>query len=76
MIEFLKFHDGIPPVFQFNLRWTVFTFYWAHSSTGELTNESKLKIAFFDAKNIQSRWNVFKLGPDLFIGSTRCAGTL
>ena len=43
VIEFLKIHDGFPPVFQFNLRWTVYTFYWAHSSNGELTNESKLK---------------------------------
>ena len=43
VIEFLKTHDGIPPVFQFNLRWTIYTFYWAHSSSRELTN-SKLKI--------------------------------
>ena len=57
VIEFLKMHDGIPPVFQFNLRWTVYTFYWAHSSPGKLTNESKLKIVnifFFQKKKIEN----------------------
>ena len=51
VIEFLKMHDGIPPVFQFNLRWTVYTFYWAHSSSGELTNESKLnELIYFTVR--------------------------
>ena len=41
VIRFLKIHDGIPPVFQFNLRWTVYTFYWAHLTSGNLITNSK-----------------------------------
>ena len=43
VIRFLKIHDGIPPVFQFNLRWTVYTFYWAHLTPEKQITKSKQK---------------------------------
>ena len=43
VLAFLKTHDGIPPVFQFNLRWTVYTFYWVHKKNVQKITTSELK---------------------------------
>ena len=48
VLAFLKTHDGIPPVFKFNLRWTVYTFYWAHSTAAKKVTTSELKEHCFN----------------------------
>ena len=43
VVSFLKFHDGFHNLLQFNLKWSVYTFYWKH-----LTNLTKSKKNLFD----------------------------
>ena len=42
VLEFLKLHDGYSGFLQFNTRWSVFTYYWAHVANDQTTNPLKV----------------------------------
>ena len=42
VLEFLKLHDGYSGFLQFNTRWSVFTYYWAHIANDQTTNPLKV----------------------------------
>jgi beta-1,4-mannosyl-glycoprotein beta-1,4-N-acetylglucosaminyltransferase len=40
VLQFLKLHSGFGNPVQFNMRWSVYRYYWAHLADGQRTNPS------------------------------------
>jgi len=51
VLEFLKFHDGYSGFLQFNTRWSVFTYYWAHVANDQTTNPLRVGSTVANLKN-------------------------
>ena len=59
-LEFLKFHDGYSGFLQFNTRWSVFTYYWAHVANDQTTNPLKIGSTIANLQN-QCHRNIYNI---------------